>query len=408
MDRKRVEARLNLARHFFQHTLRRLFSQEAADGVGLNQFFSNYREDNIFQVEDHERQRFPTFSRCIQCSICQPYCVMFRAIGYLEFPGPMAVASTLSRALSEFGAASGVIYNCTQCRLCETTCPENAPIAEMVGFMRRYIYEYSPELVPKPLKELCGMVRRQGSIFDKPPPDNVHEKRSAEYVLFLGCQSRFKQPQRVESVVSMLKRIAVDFTTIDELCCGAPLSAAGCDTAADLARANVERIREKNTAKVITLCPHCLVEFCEGREYAGMIEPIHIAELLPQLHPAATGREPVTYHDPCMLGRACGIYDEPRKALKRAGANLVEMSTSREMAFCCGNWGGLGQSAREVAEAIAARRLEDAQAVGAEVLLTECPWCLEIFQSTALPEGKPRGGKPRIRSVVEYLQNPEA
>jgi Fe-S oxidoreductase len=63
----------------------------------------------------------------------------------------------------------------------------------------------------------------------------------------------------------------------------------------------------------------------------------------------------------------------------------------------------LGQSSRETAEAIAARRLEDARDTGADVLLTECPWCLDVFSTATLPEGK-----PRVRSVVEYLQNPEA
>jgi Fe-S oxidoreductase len=128
-----------------------------------------------------------------------------------------------------------------------------------------------------------------------------------------------------------------------------------------------------------------------------------ITELLPQLHPAKAGKEVVTYHDPCMLGRVCGIYDEPRKALTKVGAKLVEMNTAREMSYCCGNWGGLAQTAPAAANTIAARRLEDAMNVGAEVLLTECPWCLEIFKSASLSGG----GKPRIRSVVEYLQDPE-
>ncbi|NQU08620.1 MAG: (Fe-S)-binding protein [Candidatus Abyssubacteria bacterium] len=403
MDRKKLEASLNLARHFFQHMLRRFLSAEDKEGVGLEKFLSNYRDDNIFQIDSHERERYHTFARCIQCNICQPYCVMFRAISHLEFPGPMVVASTCSRGLSEFGATSEVIYNCTQCRLCETTCPENAPIAEMVGFIRKYINRCEPELVPGPLKDLSEVVNKCGAIFDEPAPDILYEKSSAEYVLFLGCQSRFKQKRRAEAAVSMLKRLSIDFTTIDEICCGAPLTAAGYDTSFEMARTNIERIREKGTAKVITLCPHCLVSFTEGREYSGRIEAIHIAEMLPQLLPVTTGKEVVAYHDPCMLGRACGVFDEPRHALKWAGVKTVEMPASREMAFCCGNWGGLGQSSPDTAEAIAARRLEDARSVGAEVLLTECPWCLEIFASTELPEGK-----PRIRSVVEYLQNPEA
>jgi Fe-S oxidoreductase len=402
VDRKLFEARLSLARHFFQHVVRRFLSPKDKDGVGLEQFLSHYGNDNIFEIAEHERERYHEFSHCIQCNICQPQCVMYRAIGYQQFPGPMVVAGALSRGLSELGTTSGVIYNCTLCRLCETTCPENAPIAEMVNFVRKYIYKYDSDLVPEPLKELCRVVKKRGAIFDEYAPDVLYEKNSAEYVLFLGCQSRFKQKHRAEAAISMLNQIGVDFTTVDEVCCGAPLAAAGCDDVSDLVRINIDLVRKKNTKKVITLCPHCLLAFYEGREYAEALEPMSITDLLPQLHPARAGKEIVTYHDPCMLGRVCGIYDEPRQALKQVGAKMVEMNTAREMASCCGNWGGLGRSNRKAAEAIAARRLEDARKNGAEVLLTECPWCLDILKSTTLP-----GGKPRVRSVIEYLQDPE-
>jgi len=403
VDKKKLLATMNLGRHYVRHQLRRALSTDDKDGVGLNQFLSYYREDNVFEIEAHERERYQTFARCIQCNLCQPYCVMFRAISEAEFPGPMVIASACSRGLSELGNSSGVIYNCTQCRLCEMTCPENAPIAEMVGFMRKYIFKYNADLVPQPLKDLCELVRRHGAIFDEDVPDVLYEKESAEYVLFLGCQSRYKQRQRAEAAVSMLKSLSIDFTTIDEVCCGAPLKAAGCGTTNSLARINMERIREKKTAKIITVCPHCLVSFCEDPEYSRKLEAIHITELLPRFQLKNISGETVTYHDPCMLGRTYGIFERPRRALKLAGAKVIEMGTCREMAYCCGNWGGLGQSSRTTAEAIATRRLADARDTGAGVLLTECPWCLDIFASAALAEGK-----PRVRSVVEYLQNPEA
>ena len=383
--------------------MRRALTPSEKDGVGLGEFLSSYREDNIFEIDAHERKVYHTFARCIQCNICQPYCVMFRAIGYQEFPGPMVVAGTLSRALSELGNAADAIYNCTQCRLCETTCPEDAPIAEIVGFVRKYIYKYEVDLAPQPLIEMCETVRARGSIFDKDPPEVIHEKSSAEYVFFKGCHGRYKQKRRADAAISMLKNIGIDFTTIDEVCCGAPLKAAGCDETADLARANLDRIREKKTNKVITMCPHCHVSFREDREYGDKLETTHIAELLPHFRSAQAFKEVVAYHAPCMLGRVCGVFDEPRRALKFAGIKTVEMETSREMAYCCGAWGGLGLSSPRTAEAIATRRLEDARDAGASVLLTECPWCLDIFASATLEEGK-----PRVRSTIEYLQNPEA
>ncbi|RJP23917.1 MAG: (Fe-S)-binding protein [Candidatus Abyssobacteria bacterium SURF_5] len=403
MDKKRLAARLNLARHFLQHTGRRLFASEQVDGAGVTEFLSKYAEDNTFQIDSRDRANYSSFAQCIQCSICQPYCVMFRVLNYLEFPGPMAVASTLSRAPDRFGGMNSVIYNCTMCRLCEITCPESAPIAAVVGFVRKYLYRHFPDLVPTTLKDACEMTRRSGTFFPQVAAMDRHrEKESAEYVLFLGCHSRFDQQERVDAAVAMLNQMSVDFTMIDEVCCGAPLIAAGCDPGDQLAKLNIERIREKKTAKVITLCPHCLIQFCEGEEYAGKIEAIHIAELLPHMHPIKRGSEIIAYHDPCMLGRVAGIVNEPRQALEWAGATLVEMSTNRESSFCCGGWGGLTVTAPVTAEAIAAKRLEDARAVGADVLVTECPWCLSTLKSAGLSRKT-----PRVRSVIEYLYNPE-
>jgi Fe-S oxidoreductase len=403
VDRKLVEARLNLAKHFLQHTAGRLFASKDLDGSGLQEFLAKYSDDNIFQLDAEDRNNYSSFAKCIQCSICQPHCVMFRALGYLDFPGPMAVASALSRALDRFATTNGAIYNCTMCRLCEIICPERAPIAAMVGFVRKYLYEYFPDSVPPRLREMCETTRKSGSFLPGAPLNGfLAEKGSAEYVLFLGCRSRSDQLDRIRAAISMLNQMSIDFTVIDEVCCGAPLHAAGCDPGEELPKINIERIREKKTAKVITLCPHCLIEFSEGSEYAGKIEAIHIAELLPQMHSIQRMKETVTYHDPCMLGRVAGIMNEPRKALSFAGAHLVEMSANRELSYCCGSWGGLGVTAPATAEAIAAKRLEDARAAGADVLLTECPWCLDILKSASLSEKK-----PRVRSVIEYLYNPE-
>ncbi len=50
----------------------------------------------------------------------------------------------------------------------------------------------------------------------------------------------------------------------------------------------------------------------------------------------------VTYHDPCIMGRHMGIYDEPRELISSVpGVELVEMYSNREHALCCGAGGGV-------------------------------------------------------------------
>jgi len=52
-------------------------------------------------------------------------------------------------------------------------------------------------------------------------------------------------------------------------------------------------------------------------------------------------KEPVTYHDPCQVGRNAGFFDEPRKIINIVAADFREMTPNREKNWCCGGGGGL-------------------------------------------------------------------
>ena len=86
----------------------------------------------------------------------------------------------------------------------------------------------------------------------------------------------------------------------------------------------------------------------------------------------------VTYQDPCRLGRHLGVYDEPRQLLEMIGLELVEMPRHRENALCCGTngWTHCGAANKQ----IQADRLREAQATGADVLVTACLKCQIHFR----------------------------
>jgi heterodisulfide reductase subunit D len=85
----------------------------------------------------------------------------------------------------------------------------------------------------------------------------------------------------------------------------------------------------------------------------------------------------VTYHDPCHVGRYCGIYDEPRNILKALpGVTFTEMQRIREWSWCCGAGGGCRTAfPEEIAGFAAEARLEEAHQTGARTLVTACPFC---------------------------------
>jgi len=95
------------------------------------------------------------------------------------------------------------------------------------------------------------------------------------------------------------------------------------------------------------------------------------------------------FHDPCYLGRHAGQYDAPRRVLDAIGGlRRVEMERSRERSFCCGG-GSLylfyeGESERRMGEV----RVEMAEAAGAQVIVTACPFCLINLEDAIKTSGR--------------------
>jgi heterodisulfide reductase subunit D len=119
---------------------------------------------------------------------------------------------------------------------------------------------------------------------------------------------------------------------------------------------------------------------------------VHISELLAELADSGRvslrkglGESKVTFHDPCHLGRYCGVYDQPRQVLRGIpGLELAEMLRHREYAWCCGNGADLVRSvAPELALEIARDRVEEAGDAGAEAIITSCPRCVASLERVA-------------------------
>jgi Fe-S oxidoreductase len=111
----------------------------------------------------------------------------------------------------------------------------------------------------------------------------------------------------------------------------------------------------------------------------------------------------VTYHDPCYLGRHNSVYDEPREVLKQIpGLELVEMADTLEDSLCCGGGGGRIWMETVKGERFFDLRLEQAVSVGAEALVTACPYCITHFEESklALEDGE----APEVKDITEILQ----
>ncbi|MHA1505426.1 MAG: heterodisulfide reductase-related iron-sulfur binding cluster, partial [Candidatus Heimdallarchaeota archaeon] len=84
----------------------------------------------------------------------------------------------------------------------------------------------------------------------------------------------------------------------------------------------------------------------------------------------------VTWHDPCHLGRFGGIIDEPREIIKSVkNIEFVEMENHGLDSHCCGSGSGMMIAYPEIGIEISKKRIREAEAAGAEIMLTFCPTC---------------------------------
>jgi Fe-S oxidoreductase len=177
-----------------------------------------------------------------------------------------------------------------------------------------------------------------------------------------------------------------------------------------LARQNIKAFIENGVKKVLVSSPHCYHTFKnEYPEFKVNFEVVHISQYLfnlvneGRLQITKEYRKKITYHDPCYLGRHNGIFDEPRWVLKKIpGLELMEMPESREDSLCCGMGGGRVWMETLKDERFSNLRLEQAIGVGAEVLVTSCPYCITALEDSRLVLNYSEA--IQIKDITEVLQ----
>lgn len=107
----------------------------------------------------------------------------------------------------------------------------------------------------------------------------------------------------------------------------------------------------------------------------------------------------VTYQEPCHLAHAQRITAQPRKLLRAIpGLTLVEM---HESSLCCGSAGTYNVTQPEMAARLGNRKLDNAEATRADVLVTANPGC-HLQLAGGLHR---RGSTMHVRHIVELLDD---
>jgi heterodisulfide reductase subunit D len=206
----------------------------------------------------------------------------------------------------------------------------------------------------------------------------------------------------------------VDYTTlsVEESCCGFPLFLMGSDDFEPHARNLMEKIQATGARELVTPCAGCYKAFKKIYPEIGDlgVEVYHSVHYLERL--IDEGRiklrgdlgKKVTYHDPCDLGRAFKIFDEPRNILQMIpGLEYVEMARNRLQARCCGGGGGVQANNPDMAVEMAAERVRDALTVGAEIIVSGCAACKDNLRKGARAIPKSERGKIKVMDITEIV-----
>jgi glycolate oxidase len=312
--------------------------------------------------------------KCTFCGFCRkcPIYVVTKNEAYT--PRAKVIASG-------YGGSRDIFHYCSTCKLCEKVCLTGIDIGNMVHYWRKNIMfpekftRFGENILVK--NNPFGEEKRLDDAFE------VIKNRKNTLLYFAGCMATLREKEIAKATISLLKKLGIDFTMLEnEPCCASILLRVGMDDVAEKnARKLVEAFENINPPLIVTSCAGCYKTLSQdlpaltGREFNIKHIVQFLASEIPEMESDDNIR--ITYHDPCHLGRHAEIYEEPREILKKIqNIDFVEMERNREYSFCCGAGGGVRAYDPKVSTAIARERIKQAREVGAEKIITPCPFCV--------------------------------
>jgi len=366
---------------------------------------------------------------CIYCGFCRLGCPTF-SVTHRESRnarGRNALAfNLLNGAIEPSKELAEAFYSCTTCQACTYFCPARVKVDEIVEGVRKKLYKAG--LTPEPVLGIRDNIFKMGNVYASAKADRIdiyppalkekiqkgELKKEAETLLFMGCVPSYLDMKMVPSLIKPLDAAGVDYTSLgtEEGCCGFPLFLMGTEEFQPHAQKVIERIKATGARELVTPCAGCYKTF--KKIYPGVgdlgLEVYHSVHYLLKLitegkitFKGELGKK-VTYHDPCDLGRAFQIFEEPRNILKAIpGLEFVEMARNRLQARCCGGGGGVLANNPDMAVEMAAERVRDALAVGAEIIVSGCAACKDNLKKGAKAIPKQERGKIKIMDITEIV-----
>ncbi len=352
--------------------------------------------------------------------------------------GRVNMALSLLEGRSELTeTVADVIYSCQMCGACDTHCKvyrEVIDINDVLLELRAKCVEEGELIIDH--MAVMDALKREDNMLGEPKAergewadglDLVDINTSTADVMFhAGCRFSYDRELwgALRGSVRLLREagLEVGVAGAEESCCGGRAFELGYrGEARNYFEDMLARVKSSGASMLVTPCSDGYAAFKYLYPMTGVrlpVEVLHVSQVFSRL--VATGRlRPrervdleVTWHDPCHLGRMGepflgtwtgdkrdrlrsmsrtgrrGVYDAPREVLGSIpGVRLREMERIRQYSWCCGAGGGVIDAYPEYALWTAVERLEEAEATGAEALVSACPWCERMFLDAARESG---------------------
>jgi Fe-S oxidoreductase len=343
-----------------------------------------------------------------------------------------------------------IVYADPLCGACDVGCKRNLDLEIELTLEAMRVKAVKEGAGPMPAhKTIAANIAKEGNQFGAPAANrkkwitkDVKVADKADVVYFPGCAASYKNPEIAQATAKILNTAGVAFSVLsDDKCCGNVVYSVGMwDEAKETAKKMVDAVKATGAKKLLVSCAECYrmfkVDYPKLLDIATAdlgFEVIHVLECADDLlkSGALKPTKPVevraTYHDACGVSRLCdpwtpwkgtrgwmgtveprlkrrrgraGLYAQPRNILKAIpGVEYTEMIRIRENSFCCGAGRGTAAAYPDLANSSAKHRLEEVREVGAEVLVSSCPYCKDNFSQAA----KENGDNVKVMDIAEVI-----
>jgi Fe-S oxidoreductase/nitrate reductase gamma subunit len=364
---------------------------------------------------------------CTSCKRCQDRCPAWITDKPLS---PMKVILQIGEVAFHNPKANLIetvtpdsLWACTTCYACQEICPADIEQVNKILEMRRYLVLMQGEFPGGEVLTAVNNTEVNGNPFGLAYAsrgdwaNGLEVQQSAEggkvdILYFSGCYASFDARNQAVArnfiKICNAAGIRVGILGKDEKCCGEPERKLGNEYLYQtLAVENIKKITTFGVDRVVTTCPHCFNTL--GRDYRDLglnVEVEHYSTFLDRLiEQGSLHLKPesfdFTYHDSCYIGRYKGIFQEPRRILNAAGGSIKEMKKKELESFCCGGGGGRVLAEEKLGRRINVERVKMAQATGVPLLVSNCPFCLTMFEDGIKTGGSE--GKLQVRDLAEII-----